>query len=243
MKKIFLSIVICFMAVFVSAQNIQLHYDFGSAIYDSQSSRPKITTTVEMLKADDWGSTFMFVDMDYKDSGVFGAYWEIARELKFWNGPISAHIEYNGGMVSGGSLKNAYLIGATYAWNSQDFSKGFSFTPSYKIIQKNDKPHNFQLTATWYINFCNNKFTFSGFADFWKEKHGVIKEVTNDGAIWKNRNYVFLAEPQFWVNLNSFDKISDKLKLSVGTEWEVSSNFGVMNGWKWMPTLAMKWSF
>ncbi len=110
-------------------------------------------------------------------------------------------------------------------------------------IQKNVKPHNFQLTATWYINFCKDKLTFSGFADFWKEKHGVITGAGEDGAIFENRDFIFITEPQFWVNLNKFDGVSDKFNLSLGTEWEISSNFGVMDGWKWMPTLAMKWSF
>ena len=244
MKKLFLSIIICMITVIVGAQNVQLHYDFGSMIYDSQSTRPKVTTTVEMFKPDSWGSTFFFVDMDYTNKGVTGAYWEIARELKFWNGPFSAHVEYNGGLNSSSVFNNSYLLGATYSWNSSDFSKGFTFTPTYKIIQKNVKPHNFQLTITWYVNFCKDKLTFSGFADFWKEKHGVITGFGNDGnAVFENRNFIFITEPQFWVNLNKFDGVSDKFNLSVGSEWEISSNFGIMNGWKWMPTLAMKWSF
>ena len=55
-----------------NAQNVQLHYDMG---------RGCTTSTVEMFKADDGGSTFFFVDMDYNPK-VSGAYWEIARELK-----------------------------------------------------------------------------------------------------------------------------------------------------------------
>lgn len=233
MKKLFLSIIICMITVIVGAQNVQLHYDFGSSIYDSQSTRAKVTTTVEMFKPDRWGSTFFFVDMDYTNKGVTGAYWEIARELNFWGGPFSAHVEYNGG-VNG--IKNAYLLGATYTWNNADFTKGFTFTPTYKIIQKNPKPHNFQLTATWYLHFCKGKYTFTGFADFWKEKHSDLEK-------GEMHNFTFITEPQFWVNLNKFDKVADDFNLSVGSEWEISSNFGIMNGWKWMPTLAMKWSF
>ena len=92
MKKLFLSIIICMITAIVGAQNVQLHYDFGSSIYDSQSTRAKVTTTVEMFKPDRWGSTFFFVDMDYTNKGVTGAYWEIARELNFWGGPFSAHV-------------------------------------------------------------------------------------------------------------------------------------------------------
>lgn len=56
------------------AQNIQLHYDFG---------RNMATTTVEMFKPDGGGSIYFFVDMDYSPK-VIGAYWEIVRELCFW---------------------------------------------------------------------------------------------------------------------------------------------------------------
>ncbi|MBR5440554.1 MAG: DUF5020 family protein, partial [Prevotella sp.] len=48
------------------AQNIQLHYDFGRSIYSNeQDGRPKVTMTVEQFKADQWGSWFYFVDVDF----------------------------------------------------------------------------------------------------------------------------------------------------------------------------------
>ena len=99
----------------LQAQNIQLHYDFGRSLYDKDlKDRPVLTTTVEKFHPDAWGSTYFFVDMDYTSDGVAAAYWEIARELKFWKGPFSAHIEYNGGLAKGFSYNNAYLGGATY---------------------------------------------------------------------------------------------------------------------------------
>lgn len=214
------------------AQNVQLHYDFGHSIYEKLEDRPKFTTTVEMFKPDAWGSTFFFVDMDYTSKGVGAAYWEISRELKFWKAPFSAHIEYNGGL---NYINNAYLAGATYTWNNADFTKGFTFTPMYKYIQKNESPNNFQLTATWFLHFCQGRFTFSGFADFWREKHVDVNGDAHD--------YVFLSEPQFWVNLNCFKHVNKQLNLSVGTEWELTSNFALLDGWHWIPTLALKWSF
>ena len=56
-----------FMAVIsfgATAQNVQLHYDMG---------RNSATTTVEMFRADNAGSTFFFVDLDYNPR-VTGAY-------------------------------------------------------------------------------------------------------------------------------------------------------------------------
>lgn len=232
MKKLFLSIIVCMITAIAGAQNIQLHYDFGSSIYKSLDTRPKVTTTVEMFKPDRWGSTFFFVDMDYTKEGVASAYWEISRELKFWNPPYSIHVEYDGGL---NYINNAYLLGATYTWNNADFTKGFTFTPMYKYIQKNSSPNNFQLTITWYLHFCKGKYSFTGFADFWRERHNDVEGNRHD--------YVFMTEPQFWVNLNKFDKVSDDFNLSFGTEWEITSNFALMKGWHWLPTLAMKWSF
>ena len=93
MKKVLMSLFISALACVVSAQNIQLHYDAGRFVYDDLGGRPLFTTTVEMFKVDKWGSTYFFVDMDYKSAGINFSYWELARELKFWKGPISAHLE------------------------------------------------------------------------------------------------------------------------------------------------------
>lgn len=229
MKKTLAAIFLFCGCLGVHAQNIQFHYDFGSLLYDELETRPKLTTTVEMFKPDKWGSTFFFVDMDYTGKGVASAYWEIARELKFWNGPFSAHVEYNGGL---NYIDNAFLFGPTYTYNSADFTKGFSFTPMYKYIHKNSSPNNFQLTGTWYLHFAQNKFTFTGFVDFWREKNIIT-----------NKEYIFLTEPQFWVNLNKFKGIDKDFNMSIGTEWELSNNFAARKGFYFLPTLAMKWTF
>ena len=89
------SLVACVAAV--QAQNIQLHYDFGRNLYDDLGERPLFTTTVEKFQPDSWGSTYFFVDMDYASEGVASAYWEIARELKFWNNPFS--VQSNHGLL------------------------------------------------------------------------------------------------------------------------------------------------
>ena len=160
------------------------------------------------------------------------AYWEIARELKFWKAPVSIHVEYDGGI---NYIKDSYLGGVTYTYNNSDFSKGFSVSAMYKYIHSNQSPSNFQLTGTWYLNFGKGMFSFTGFADFWREKHTDMNG--------NKHEFVFLAEPQFWFNFNALKKVNDKFNLSVGTEWEISSNFALMNGWYWNPTLALKWTF
>ena len=228
------------------AQNVQLHYDFGRGMYDELGKtedyygRPQLTTTVEMFRPDSFGSTFFFIDLDYA-SGVKGAYWEIAREFCFWQQSkmnlLAIHAEYNGGMnKSAGSYNDCWLAGATYSGHSKDFSKTWSLSMMYKLIPHTvnaagkSQEHNFQITGVWGINFAHGWCSFSGFIDFWRECRA-----------WQGTSHILLAEPQFWLNLNNI-KGWDNVKLSVGTEVEVSNNF-VAKGFYVVPTLAAKWSF
>ena len=226
MKRFTLIMVLVTLSLLAKSQNLQLHYDF-------RTDRNYLTTTVENFVPDAHGSTFFFVDFNYSANGPIEAYWEIARELKNWDAPFSVHVEYNGGLGNGYFINNAYLLGGTYALNAADFSKGISFSAMYKYIQENPSPNNFQLTAVWYMNMLNNKLSFTGFADLWREKHTT----SNDGFVadFQDAEYVFLSEPQLWYNFNQ--------KFSVGTEVEFSYNFGAMPGFNVFPTIGAKWTF
>lgn len=213
------------------AQNIQALYDTG---------RNCATTTLEMFHPDSFGSTYFFVDFDYAPK-AFGAYWEISRELNFWQKSevswLSVHLEYNGGLnTSAGSFNNAFLGGLTYSGHSKDYSKTWSLSAMYKVIPGtvglNGKKdiHNFQITGVWGITFAKGWCHFGGFIDFWRE-----------ARIWQGTEYILLAEPQFWVNLNKI-KGWDKVRLSVGGEVELSNNF-VGKGFYAMPAVGLKWTF
>lgn len=226
-----LSGLMVFMASDAVGQNLQLHYDFD---------RRSVTSTVEMFRADGSGSTFFFVDLDYSPK-VTGAYWEIARELCFWKESkaswLSVHVEYNGGLnTQAGSYNNAFLGGLTYSGHSEDWSKTWSLSAMYKLIPgtvtaAGDKQdHNFQITGVWNLDFFDHWISFNGFADYWREARA-----------WQGTKFIFLAEPQLWVNLNKV-RGWDKVNLSLGTEVELSNNF-VRKGFCAMPTLAAKWNF
>ena len=239
--KRFLLLVLLVGTLSAKAQNVQLHYDFGRHAYKSLNSsdkslaRPALTSTVEMFRPDKWGSTFFFVDMDY-NQGVQGAYWEIARELNFWQNSkvnwLSAHIEYNGGLNRlAGTYDDAFLFGATYSGHSKDFSKTWSITASYKLIPHNSKSmHNFQITGVWGVTFAHKYLSFIGFIDFWREYRA-----------WQGTSFILLTEPQLWFNVNAI-KGCEKINLSVGTEVELSNNF-VAKGFYAIPTVAVKWTF
>lgn len=231
MKRLFTFIMILAASASVKAQNVQLHYDLG---------RNCATTTVEMFRPDAAGSTFFFVDMDYTPK-VEGAYWEISREICFWQDSrldwLSAHIEYNGGLhTSDGAYNNCWLAGATYSGHSRDFSKTWSLTAAYKLIpgtiglDGRRQPHSFQITGVWNLDFFKHWLSFNGFFDFWKEARP-----------WQGTEFIFMAEPQLWVNLWNI-KGWEKINLSLGAEVELSANF-VDKGFHTMPTIAAKWTF
>lgn len=236
MKKVFLfCIAVMAMSIFAgnkaAAQNVQLFYD---------TERECATTTVEMFRPDKFGSTFFFIDFDYTPKAS-GAYWEIAREFSVFKNTsapwLTWHVEFNAGLNdAAGSFNNAWLTGLTYSGHSADFSKTWSLSAMYKMIpgaedlEGEDQVHNFQITGVWGISFADGWCSFSGFADFWREARA-----------WQGTEYIFIAEPQFWVNLNKIEGWKD-VNLSVGGELEISSNF-VEKGFKVMPAIGAKWTF
>nr|WP_321405976.1 DUF5020 family protein [uncultured Carboxylicivirga sp.] len=223
-----------FSSVLGIAQNVQLHYDFGK-------DRKLVTTTFEMFKPDKYGSTFFFVDLDYSadtrnvENGVSLAYMEIARSFK-WNEnqKFEPRIEFNSGNVTGFPIKNSWLAGAQYTFNSEDYSKILTLQANLKQIQDGKKDGDnltgFQLTAVWAVQLLEGKVSLTGFADFWRED--VWVDSGNAGEI---KEYVFLTEPQVWYNTCK--------NFAIGGEIEISNNFGTNDGFMINPTLAAKWTF
>lgn len=228
MKRVLLAFTLLAVVLVAKAQNVQLHYDLGEG-------RKMFTTTVEMFKPDNFGSTFFFVDMDYGaegtgiDNGISLAYWEIARAFK-WNEnqKFMPRVEYNGGTMKLAPesapwipIESCWLAGLERTWASADFSKILTLQANYKYI-KDKEDAAFQLTAVWTIQMLQGKLTFTGFADFWKED-----------MFWGTK-YRFLSEPQLWYNASK--------NLSLGGEVEFSNNF-VGDEFAVKPTLGAKWTF
>lgn len=231
MKKIsFCVIAFLCITLGVNAQNIQLHYDFGSAIYSNEEAdRPEVTATFEQFKADNLGSWYYFIDLDITGKGVVSAYTEVSREFNIGkNSPFAAHIEYDGGLSKGAVFQPAGLIGAAWNGHNADFSTTYSLQLLYKQYFKgysNSAYSSVQLTGVWSTTFASNKLTFAGFFDFWRGE-----KANGHGQL------VFITEPQLWYNFSNH--------FSVGTEIEVSNNFifNLYNDKSFFinPTLAVK---
>jgi hypothetical protein len=110
MKKILLLIVILsFTKIF--AQNIQLHYDFGE-------DRKYFTSTIEMFKPDEYGSTFFFVDFDFAMPGnnsISLAYFEIARYVNVYD-KLAVTVQYNDGFVTSEASPVNYSFTLNQTW-------------------------------------------------------------------------------------------------------------------------------
>ena len=234
MKRLFGVFVLSILLGNAFGQNIQMHYDMGK-------DRGYLTSTVEMFRPDKTGNTFLFIDFDYGVGGVEGvslSYFEIARCFKLGKSPFSWHAEYNGGLLQDNAktaftINDAWLTGIDYSWNANDFSKGFSLKALYKNIANtiDSKPNSFQLTAVWYLNFAKGKISFTGFADFWKEKTNFFL----NAPLGTSTKLVFLSEPQLWYNFNK--------NFAAGGEVEFASNFALHKGMKACPTVAVKYTF
>lgn len=206
-------------------QNLQVHYDMGK-------DRHYITSTIEMFKPDEYGSTYFFVDMDYDRSGnksVSLSYWEIARyvSLPFVPG-LSATVQYNDGMIHNNKLNMDFPLGHVWlAGFSYPINLGFVTLNTdilYRADYLSESKANAQLTTVWFVPFVNGKINFTGFMDIWSTKAGG-----------KNK-FVVLTEPQIWYNITNH--------LAVGGEVEISNNF--MPGENSVivnPTVACKWNF
>ena len=236
MKKLIFTVLMAVAALTTSAQDIQLHYDFGRNIYTGEEAgRAKVTVTVEQFKADQWGQWYYFVDFDLSRHFVESAYTEISREFNFGSqSPFAAHIEYDGGLSRNGSFQQAALAGVAWNGHNADFSTTYSVQALYKQFFKSyDNTHSYasaQLTGVWSTTFANKRCTFSGFIDLWRGE-----KANGHGCL------VILTEPQFWYNVTEH--------FSIGTEWEMSNNF-VYNTdpessktFFLNPTLGVKWNF
>ena len=223
--------------------NLQTFYDFGK-------NRGHFTTTLEGFYGDNWGNTFFFIDYDYNlrdaDDNVqapSGSYMEIARCLNFWQetavAPFSLQVEYNG-LVG---VNQNFLFGVDYFVHNADFSNTFNFKLLGKTFSrgaKSDLP--LQFTFVWGMQdiFGVQGLRFSGFADVWGEKVVAFAEDPTSDKFLKERNFVFISEPQLWYNVGQHFGCPN---LHVGTEIELSCNFAGYDGFKVRPCLGTKWVF
>lgn len=229
---VFVILFFCFGGKSLAQTSIQYHYNFGRHIYEEHKSAVPSLVTIEHFSPDAWGDNFFFVDFMIGRENMAEAYFEIARNLKFWKEPISLHLEYNGGLNQDFKMHHAYLAGVNWSYVNLSDRVNVGVSMSYRHDQGHNNPHNMQLTTTWGWTSWNGIWTLCGFFDLWTQRIESAKS-----------GVIFLSEPQFWMNLNQFQGVHDDFNLSLGTEVKVSYNFLMSDRFFVMPTLAVKWTF
>ena len=224
MRKLLLAIAAFMPILALNAQtNIQEMYDLN---------RGHLTTTLEMFKSDNWGSTFFFTDIYHPNdkTGPTDYYTEIARGLNFWKNSkleaLSLHVEWNGGLGEGYIVNNAWLFGVEYFMHNADFSNTFTFELMYKSITGQTDNVPLQFTFVWGMKdiFGVKGLMFSGFFDVWGEKQTWNVEDNNAllGYRTEETDWVILSEPQIWYNIGQHFGCEN---LNIGGEIELAYNF------------------
>jgi len=233
------TIVFLLLPLFITAQNFQLHYDFGKP--ENAKARDYFVSTFEFFRPDTLGYTFLFVDFEYNakspSKGVSSGYFEISRKFYMpWFRHSKAfrqlgfHIEYDGGsaittndtVTYGFNLAKSWLTGFGYPVRIGKFTLNSMFL--YKYSPDASSP-DFQITFAWCQMLFRNRVTLSGFFDFW----------TADNKS-KGKKIIVYGEPQIWYNTRQ--------KLSIGSEFKISKNF--FPGSKRVevfPTIGVKYTF
>ena len=249
-KVLFLVLSLTLFQQAMAQVNMQVFYDMGT-------DRKFVTMTLEMFKADKWGNTYFFIDHDFnykqhddtqKNSlAPGGTYLGIARCLNFWQktklAPLSLHVEYNGGITKSYPINSAWLAGVDYFLHDQSYNNTLNLKLLYKYIRQADSKVPMQFTAVWTCKdiFGLKGLTFNGFSDVWFEDHTYITGTNADGTdITKTKHTIFITEPQLWYNVGRHFGCDN---LNVGTEIELSNNFGSTLGFKCRPCLGLKWNF
>jgi len=220
-RWVLLGLILCWYGIGYG-QNFQFHYDLGK-------DRKYVTTTFEMFKPDEYGSTFWFIDMDYnrtRPNGLPGmslSYLELARYVTIPRlQKLSATAQYNDGLVGPFPLGPVWLFGVSYP-----IDLGFVTLNTdllYRNAYNSDGP-DAQLTLVWQKSLlADNRLTLMGFMDLW----------TADKAAG-GKQFVLLSEPQVWY------RVTDHLNL--GGEVEISNNFLPDEKFGVKPTLGFKWIF
>jgi hypothetical protein len=229
-----------FIVSLATAQNVQLHYDFGKT--ENGYDRSYFVSTFEFFKPDSLGQTFLFADFEFNaqkpSHGVSSGYFEISREFYIpWFKQnqhlknLGLHMEYNGGSAIesvdsattiGYNLTKSWLTGFGYPIRIKNFTLNtivlYKYTPGIEA-------HDLQLTLSWFQMLFKNKVTLSGFADFWTADNETDE-----------KELVIYAEPQIWFNVYR--------KFSIGSEFKISKNFiPGSERVEVFPTLGAKYSF
>jgi Domain of unknown function (DUF5020) len=222
----------------VSAQDLQLHYDWRHSIDPRNNPRNFPALTFKSFKALEFGSFLLKLEanLDGTQHNISKGYMEVSQTLRFWDAPVYALGEYTGGLgvfdgASGGYyIENAYMLGAAhpFKWRGAWGSAALAYKHT-NLRQPSDDP---QATLYWGAPF-HERWWFASTGIFWTQNrnHGDEYSAAETG---KRRS--FLIENELWWRAVGL--------VSVGTDVRVSRNVYATDGRLLAyPTIGMRYLF
>jgi hypothetical protein len=232
---------ILFLATYVNAQNLQVHYDPRHSLDPAVNPRNFVSITFEYFKQIDTlgtGSFLLKTQADLKGSqgNVGQVFIQLSQTLRFWKPKVYLSLNYSGGLgiandVYGYYLANSFAIGMSYPfqWNGAWFATAFVYR--YNVFRK----PSFDPQFTFYFGkgFFNYKIFVAGSFVFWTENRDRGEDYTQ-GLYGKK--FAFFGDPQIWFGVAK--------GLSVGTRINVFYHL-ITNDDKIQvyPTVGVKYQF
>jgi hypothetical protein len=117
------------------SQSLQLQYDFLHSI-DPQNNKSNYPTLFyEFFKNLDDGAFFVKTESDFygENNNIGQLYFQIFREFRFWDPPVSIHVEYNGGLgiaegtTYGYYLNHELLLGGNIRFSGETMGKVYPY--------------------------------------------------------------------------------------------------------------------
>lgn len=236
LKLILVFLLFAVSGVAKAQTSVEYHHIVGKYFYDDlkEVNFPANLVTIQHNSDDKWGNNFLFVDMNMGQGKMNNVYTQIHRYTKFWKAPIYILTQYNGGLLryTDSAFNHAFLGGVAWKYNNGDKQTYFGVDMAYRYDHGMAKPHNMSLNTSWSWTSWNRIFTLTGFAKLTTQSIEGVKSGVN-----------FLAEPQFWVNLNQFVGVHDDFNLSLGTEVKLSYSMLTPDKFYALPTVGVKWTF
>ena len=203
--KVLITVIFILLSVWVSAQNLQLHYDMRHTVDPKHTTKNFPSLYFEYWRGRDSGSFLlkMQADLSGEKSNIGQFYMQVSQTFRWWKPKVFLQVQYSGGLgiAEPGKypyyITNSFAVGADYPFHKGSRSF-FNLYACYKIALFS-KPSHDPLAAFYWLLFNSNYiFNFSGNIVTWTENrnHGDSYTMNESG-----KRFFLFADPQIWMKV------------------------------------------
>ena len=229
------------LTISVSAQNLQLHYDFRHSLDPVKNARNYPSLSLEIFKPIDTMGTGSFLgkiqaDLNGKGGNTGQVFLQLSQSLRFWKPGIYLYVHFSGGLgVTPGSfgyyIANSYGVGVSYPfqWKGAFLAANLSFRYNAFVRPSYDP----QFTFYFGRGISHYRFFTAGSFVFWTENrdHG------GNGNGWvKGKKMAFFGDPQIWLNVDKGFSVGTRINVFYHTLTDI-------NQLQSYPTFGLKYQF